>query len=87
VSLLSRFFLQGNCSGWKISPLRRRCPGCYGSPFKETVLVAVVTVYTLRRRLHLTEMSSRSRKIIFPGSRARPARRAGKLAAICEPIV
>jgi hypothetical protein len=35
----------------------------------------------------LTEMSTRSRKIMFLGSRARPVRRADSLIAICEPIV
>jgi hypothetical protein len=35
----------------------------------------------------LTEMSTRSRKIVFLGSRAGPVRRADKLIAICEPIV
>jgi hypothetical protein len=35
----------------------------------------------------LTEMSTRCRKIMFLGSRARPVRRADNLAAICEPIV
>jgi hypothetical protein len=32
-------------------------------------------------------MSTRSRKIMFLGSRARPVRRAENLTAICEPIV
>jgi hypothetical protein len=32
-------------------------------------------------------MSTRSRKIMFLGSRARPVRRADKLTAICEPVV
>jgi hypothetical protein len=35
----------------------------------------------------LTEMSTRSLKIIFLGSRRRPVRRTGNLTAICEPIV
>jgi hypothetical protein len=35
----------------------------------------------------LTEMSTRSRKIIFLASRARPVRRADNLTAIFEPIV
>jgi hypothetical protein len=35
----------------------------------------------------LTEMSIRSTKMIFLGSKARPVRRADNLAAICEPIV
>jgi hypothetical protein len=35
----------------------------------------------------LTEMSTRGRKIMFLGSRARPVRRADNLTAICEPIV
>jgi hypothetical protein len=35
----------------------------------------------------LTEMSTRSRKIMFVGSRARAVRGADNLAAICEPIV
>jgi hypothetical protein len=35
----------------------------------------------------LTEMSTRSRKIVFLGSEELPARGAGNLAAICEPIV
>jgi hypothetical protein len=35
----------------------------------------------------LTEMSTRSRKIMFLGSRARPVRRADNLTSICEPIV
>jgi hypothetical protein len=35
----------------------------------------------------LTEMRTRSRKITFLGSRARPVRRADNLTAICEPIV
>jgi hypothetical protein len=33
------------------------------------------------------EMSTRSRKIMFLGSRERPVRRADNLAATCEPIV
>jgi hypothetical protein len=33
------------------------------------------------------EMSTRSRKIMFLGGKARPVRRAGNLAAICEPTV
>jgi hypothetical protein len=32
----------------------------------------------------LTQMSSKSRKIMFLGSRARPVRRADNLTAICE---
>jgi hypothetical protein len=36
---------------------------------------------------HLTEMTNRSRKIMFLGSRVRPVVRADKLTAICEPIV
>jgi hypothetical protein len=32
-------------------------------------------------------MGMRSRKIMFPGSRVRPVRRANNLTAICEPIV
>jgi hypothetical protein len=35
----------------------------------------------------LTEMSTRSRKIMFLGSKERPVRRADNLTAICEPIV
>jgi hypothetical protein len=35
----------------------------------------------------LTEMSTRSRKIMFLGSRARPVHGADNLIAICEPIV
>jgi hypothetical protein len=35
----------------------------------------------------LTEMSSRSRKIMFLESKVRPVRMADKLTAICEPIV
>jgi hypothetical protein len=35
----------------------------------------------------LTKMSTRSREIMFQGSRARPVHRADTLAAICEPIV
>jgi hypothetical protein len=35
----------------------------------------------------LTEMSTRSRKIMFLGSKARPVRRADNLTAICEPTV
>jgi hypothetical protein len=35
----------------------------------------------------LTEMSIRSRKILFLGSRARAVRKANNLTAICEPIV
>jgi hypothetical protein len=35
----------------------------------------------------LTEMSIRSRKIMFLGRRARPVLRADNLTAICEPIV
>jgi hypothetical protein len=35
----------------------------------------------------LTEISTRNRKIMFLGSRARPVRRADNLGAICEPIV
>jgi hypothetical protein len=35
----------------------------------------------------VTEMSTRRRKTIVLGSRARPVRRADSLAAICEPIV
>jgi hypothetical protein len=35
----------------------------------------------------LTEMSTRSRKIMFLGSRARPVLRADNLTAVCEPIV
>jgi hypothetical protein len=35
----------------------------------------------------LTEMSTRSRKIIFLGSRALPVRRTDNFTAICEPIV
>jgi hypothetical protein len=34
-----------------------------------------------------TEMSTRSRKIMFLGSRERPVRRAVDLTAICEPTV
>jgi hypothetical protein len=34
----------------------------------------------------LTEMSTRSRNIMFLGSKARPVRRADNLTAICEPI-
>jgi hypothetical protein len=36
---------------------------------------------------YLTEMSARSRKIIFLGSKVRLVRGADNLAAICEPIV
>jgi hypothetical protein len=36
---------------------------------------------------NLTEMSTRSRKRMYLGSRARPACRADSLTAICEPIV
>jgi hypothetical protein len=35
----------------------------------------------------LTEMSTKSRKIMFLESKVRPVRRADNLAAICEPIV
>jgi hypothetical protein len=35
----------------------------------------------------LTEMSARSRNIMFLGSRAHPVRRADNLTAICEPNV
>jgi hypothetical protein len=35
----------------------------------------------------LTEMSNRSRDLMFLGSRARPVRKADNLTAICEPIV
>jgi hypothetical protein len=35
----------------------------------------------------LTEMSARSRKIMFLGSKVRPVRKADNLATICEPIV
>jgi hypothetical protein len=35
----------------------------------------------------LTEMSTRSRRIMFLESRARPVRRADSLTAICEPTV
>jgi hypothetical protein len=35
----------------------------------------------------LTEMSARSAKMMFLGSKARPVRRADKITAICEPIV
>jgi hypothetical protein len=35
----------------------------------------------------LTEMSTRSRKIMFLGCRAWPERRADNIVAICEPIV
>jgi hypothetical protein len=35
----------------------------------------------------LIEMSTRSRNITFLGSRARSARKAGNLTAVCEPIV
>jgi hypothetical protein len=35
----------------------------------------------------LTEMSNRSRQIMFLGSRARPEHRADDAAAICEPVV
>jgi hypothetical protein len=35
----------------------------------------------------LTEMSTRNRKIMFLGSRARPASNADSLVAICEPII
>jgi hypothetical protein len=34
-----------------------------------------------------TEMSTRSRKIMFLGSRARSVRRADELTAVCDPIV
>jgi hypothetical protein len=34
-----------------------------------------------------TEMSTRSRKIMFLGSRERPMNRADKITVICEPIV
>jgi hypothetical protein len=37
--------------------------------------------------LPLAEIGTRSRQIMFPGSRARPVRRADNLTAICEPIV
>jgi hypothetical protein len=37
--------------------------------------------------LSLTEMSTRSRKIMFLGSRTRPVRRSHNLTAICEPTV
>jgi hypothetical protein len=36
---------------------------------------------------HLTEMSTRSRKIMFLGSKARRVRGADNIAAICEPTV
>jgi hypothetical protein len=35
----------------------------------------------------LTEMSTRSRQVMFMGSRARPVNRADDLTAICETIV
>jgi hypothetical protein len=35
----------------------------------------------------LTEMSTRSRKIMFLGSKTRPMRRGSNLIAICKPIV
>jgi hypothetical protein len=35
----------------------------------------------------LTEMSTRSRKIMFLASRVKPVHRADNLTAICEPIV
>jgi hypothetical protein len=35
----------------------------------------------------LTVMSTRSRKIMFLGCKARPVRRADNLTVICEPIV
>jgi hypothetical protein len=41
----------------------------------------------LRFTQPLTEMSIRSRRTMFLGSRARPVRRADNLTAICEPIV
>jgi hypothetical protein len=36
---------------------------------------------------YLTEMSIRSREIIFLGSRARPVRKADNLTAVCGPIL
>jgi hypothetical protein len=35
----------------------------------------------------LAEMSIRSKKVMFLGSKVRPVRRADNLAAVCEPIV
>jgi hypothetical protein len=35
----------------------------------------------------LTDMSTREKKKMFMGSRARPVRKADNLTAICEPIV
>jgi hypothetical protein len=43
--------------------------------------------YALRFTQSLTEMSTRSRKIIFMRSRARPVLRADNLTSICEPIL
>jgi hypothetical protein len=40
-----------------------------------------------RPRVYSAEMSTRSRKIMFVGSKARPVRWADSLAAICDPIV
>jgi hypothetical protein len=51
------------------------------------ILPVATLLITLRFTQIPTEINTRHRKIMFLWRRARPVRRAGSLAAICEPIV
>jgi hypothetical protein len=54
---------------------------------KKKIYLIHPAVQALESTQLLTEMSTRSRKLMFLGSKARPVRRADNLTAICEPIV
>jgi hypothetical protein len=49
--------------------------------------IYLILLAALGPSVHLTEMSIRSRKIMFLGSRAWPVRRVNNFTAISEPIV
>jgi hypothetical protein len=51
------------------------------------IVFTVRPQYALDFSQPLTEMSTRSRKIMFMGNRAHPVRRGDNLTVICEPIV
>jgi hypothetical protein len=54
---------------------------------REFFSISLILPAALGTGVHLTEMSTRNRKIMFLRSRARPVLKADKLTAICEPIV
>jgi hypothetical protein len=55
--------------------------------YSTPMIVEVDNTWSYDATQPLTEMSTRSRKIIFLGSKVRRLRKADNLTAICEPIV